>query len=92
MACEYFLSNCTEWVIIFKLLFLSYILILGFGFWDRTSHRFSILLTIEVVPNIFSNLNVVTHLVVPAGWGSCLLRRAIFSSLNCSSTWCYDQN
>ena len=29
--------------------------------------------------NIFSSLNVVSHLIVPAGWGSCLLRLAIFS-------------
>ena len=44
----------------------------------RTSCGFSILLTTEVVPKIFPNLNVVGHLVVPAGWGSCMLRLAIF--------------
>ena len=38
----------------------------------------SLLLTTEVVPKIFPNLNVVGHLAVPAGWGSCLLRLAIF--------------
>ena len=35
-------------------------------------------LHIEVVPKSFPNLNVVAHLVVPVGWGSCLLRVAIF--------------
>ena len=35
----------------------------------------------EVVPNIFPTLNVVGHLAVPAGWGSCLLRLAIFTSV-----------
>ena len=35
--------------------------------------------TIKVVRKIFPNLNIVAHLVVPAGWGSCLLRLAIFS-------------
>ena len=35
-------------------------------------------LTTEVVPKIFSNLNVVAHLAVPAGWGCCLPRLAIF--------------
>ena len=44
----------------------------------RTSCGFSILLTTKVVPKIFPNLNVVGHLAVPAGWGSCLLRLAIF--------------
>ena len=39
---------------------------------------FSILLTTEVVPKIFPNLNVVGHLAVPAGWGSCLPMLAIF--------------
>ena len=29
-----------------------------------------ILLTTEVVPEIFPNLNVVAHLVVPMGWGA----------------------
>ena len=33
----------------------------------------------EVVPKIFPNLNVVAHLVVPAGWGSYLQKLAIFS-------------
>ena len=42
------------------------------------SYGFSILLTTEVVPKIFPNLNVVGHLAVPAGWGSCLPRLAIF--------------
>ena len=32
----------------------------------------------EVVPKIFPNLNVIAHLVVPAAWGSCLPRLAIF--------------
>ena len=41
---------------------------------------FSILLTTEVVPKIFPNLNVVGHLAVPVGWGSCLLRLAIFNA------------
>ena len=31
----------------------------------------SIILTTEVVPKIFPFLNVVSHLHVPAGWGSC---------------------
>ena len=44
-----------------------------------TSHGLFILLTTEVVPKIFPNPNVVAHLVVPAGWGSCLPRLAIFS-------------
>ena len=35
---------------------------------------FFIHLTTEVVPEIFPNLNVVGHLAVPVGWGSCLLR------------------
>ena len=39
---------------------------------------FSILLMTEVVPKIFLNLNVVGHLAVPAGRGSCLPRLAIF--------------
>ena len=38
------------------------------------------LLITEVVPKISPNLNVVRHLVVPAGWGSCLPRLAIFIS------------
>ena len=38
-----------------------------------------ILLTTEVIPKIFPNLNVIAHLVVLAGWGSCLLRLAIFN-------------
>ena len=36
------------------------------------------LLTTEVVPKIFPILNVIGHLAVPVGWGSCLLRLAIF--------------
>ena len=44
----------------------------------RTSCGFSILLTAEVVPKIFPNLNVVGHLAIPAGWGSCLPSLAIF--------------
>ena len=36
------------------------------------------LLTTVVVSKIFPNLNVVAHLVIPVGWGSCLLRLAIF--------------
>ena len=43
-----------------------------------SSRGFTVLLTTEVVPKIFSNLNVVCHLGVPAGWGSCLPRMAIF--------------
>ena len=35
---------------------------------------FCILLTTDIVPKISPNLNVITHLVVPAGWGSCLPR------------------
>ena len=46
--------------------------------WDRTSRGFSILLTTEVVPKFVPNLNVVANLAVPAGWGSCLSRLAIF--------------
>ena len=38
----------------------------------------SLLFTTEVVPKIFPNLNVVGHLAVRAGWGSCLPRLAIF--------------
>ena len=38
-----------------------------------TSRGFSVLLTTEVVPKSFLNLNVVGHLAVPAGWGSCRL-------------------
>ena len=34
----------------------------------------------EVVPKIFPNLNVVAHLVVPADWGSCRPKPAIFYS------------
>ena len=40
--------------------------------------------TIEVVPKIFPNLNVVCHLAVPAGWGSCLSRLAIFRRVACN--------
>ena len=39
----------------------------------------SLLLTTEVVPKFFPNLNVVGHLAVPARWGSCLPRLAIFN-------------
>ena len=42
-------------------------------------------LTTEVVPKIFPNLNVVAHLVLPAGWGSCLLRLAIFAFMKTCS-------
>ena len=45
----------------------------------RTSHGFSVLLKTEVVPKIFPNLNVLGHLAVPAGWGSCLPRLTIFT-------------
>ena len=51
---------------------------------------FSIGLTTEVVPMIFPNLNVVDHLAVPAGWGSCLPRLAIF--LLVTSSWENDYN
>ena len=43
-----------------------------------TFGEFCILLTIEVAPKIFPNLNVVAHLVVPVGWGYWLQRLAIF--------------
>ena len=36
------------------------------------------ILWILYTPKIFPNLNVVPHLVVPAGWGSCLSRLVIF--------------
>ena len=36
-------------------------------------------MTTEDVSKIFPNLNVVTNLIVPASWGSCLLRLAILS-------------
>ena len=36
------------------------------------------LLTTDVVPKIFPNINV-AHLVIPAGWGSCMPRLAIFA-------------
>ena len=36
------------------------------------------LLTTDVVPKIFPNLNVIGHLPVPAGWGSCLPRLTLF--------------
>ena len=45
----------------------------------RTSCGFSMLLTTEVVSKIFRNLNVVGHIAIPAGWGSCLLRLAVFN-------------
>ena len=32
----------------------------------------------EAVPKNFPNVNVVSHLVVPADWGSCMLRLADF--------------
>ena len=32
---------------------------------------------IEIVSFIFQNLNIVAYLIVPVGWGSCLLRLAI---------------
>ena len=41
-------------------------------------YGFCVLLTTEIVPKIFQDLNVVAHLVVPVGWGSCLPRLAIF--------------
>ena len=44
----------------------------------RTSCGFSILLTTEVVPKIFQNLNVFGDLAVPAVGGFCLLRLAFF--------------
>ena len=46
---------------------------------SATFREICILLTTEVVPKIFKNLNVAAHLVVPAGWGSCLPRLAIFN-------------
>ena len=45
---------------------------------NLTSNNILWILYTEVVPRIFPNLNVVTHLVVPASWGSCLPRLAIF--------------
>ena len=47
----------------------------------RTSCGFSVLLTTDVVPKIFPNLNVVGHLALPAGWGSCLPRLAILEKV-----------
>ena len=44
----------------------------------RSSRGFCILLTTEGVRKIFSYLSVVAHLVLPAVWGSCLPRLAIF--------------
>ena len=44
---------------------------------------FCLLLKTEIVPKIFPNLNVVAHLVIPAGWGSCPLRLAIFFTFTC---------
>ena len=35
----------------------------------------------DVVPKIFPYLNVIGHLPVPAGWGSCLPRLTIFNAL-----------
>ena len=46
-----------------------------------TFRGFCIRLTAEVIPKIFPNLSVVTHLVVPAGWGPCLPRLAIFMQM-----------
>ena len=46
-----------------------------------TFHGFCILLTTEVV---FPNLNVVAHVVIPAGWGSCSPRLAIFTFSCCA--------
>ena len=43
-----------------------------------TSRWFSVLQTTEVVTKIFRNVNVVGHLAVSEGWGSCLPRLAIF--------------
>ena len=37
-------------------------------------------LLLNILPKIFPNLNVVGHLAVPAGWGSCLPRLAIFKN------------
>ena len=54
-----------------------YLLYIASWAWGRTSHGFSILLATEAVPKILPNLNVVAHLVVPAGCGFCLLRLAI---------------
>ena len=45
---------------------------------NLTSEKICTLLTSEVVLKIFPILNVVAHLVIPVGWSSCLLRRAIF--------------
>ena len=46
-------------------------------------HGFCILLTTEVVHKIFPSLNAFAHLVVPAGWGSCLATLAIFMASLC---------
>ena len=47
-----------------------------------TFRGFCILLTTEVVPQIFPNLNGVADLVVPVGWGSCPPRLVIFIQLH----------
>ena len=49
-----------------------------------TSCGFCLLSTTEVVSKIFTNLNIVAHLVAPAGWGSCLPKLAIFDILFCT--------
>ena len=49
---------------------------------------FCILVTTEVVAKVFTNLNVVAHLVVPASWGSCLPR--LF--LGFMSKYCFNFN
>ena len=65
-----------KWVLILKWPYIS--IYIGAWAWVRTSCGFSILLTTEVIRQIFPNLNVVAHLVVPVGWGLCLTRLAIF--------------
>ena len=74
MACESFASVGHHTKMAIYLLYIGY----WAWAWHRTSGGFSILLTTEVVPEILPNLNVVAHLVAPAGWGSCLPRLAIF--------------
>ena len=46
-----------------------------------TFHGFCVLLTTEVVPKVFPNLNVVAHLVVPAGWGFLPQRFFVFCTV-----------
>ena len=48
---------------------------------NLTSENVCLLLTTEVVPKIFPILIVVAHSVIPAGWGSCLPRLAVFHYL-----------